>query len=100
MKNKEFSIISVNYIGDGLRNAFDREWLKLWAKKVHHVSWIIRIALFVKLPAIETIDKKAQSTFERIGATRKATGSPRQASQIMTEFSVIACDRICVSLAV
>ena len=72
----------------------------MWAKKVHHVSWIIRIALFVKLPAIETIDKKAQSTFERIGATRKATGSPRKASQIMTEFSVIAFDRICVSLAV
>ena len=76
------------------------EWLKLWAKEVHHVSWIIRIALFVKLPAIETINKKAQSTFERMRATRKATGSTSQASQIMTKFSVIAFDRIGVSLAI
>ena len=45
------------------------EWLKSWAKEVHHVSGIIGIVLFIKLPAVETINKKAQSAFERIRTT-------------------------------
>jgi hypothetical protein len=68
----------------------EREWLKWWAKEVHHVSWVIWKTLFIKLPAIETINKKAQSALKRIRATRKATRSTSEASQIMTEFSIIS----------
>lgn len=62
--------------GDGIcaRGLADkREWLKWWAREVHRVSWIIWKTLFIKLPAIERINKKTQSALERIRATRKAT---------------------------
>ena len=49
------------------------EWLKWWGKEVHYMCGIIWIVLFVKLSAVETINKKAQSAFERKWATRKAT---------------------------
>ena len=68
------------------------EWLIEWAKEVHHISWIVWKTLFIKLPAIETINKKTQSALKRIWATRKATRSTSEASQIMTEFSIISFD--------
>ena len=33
------------------------EWLRRWAKEVEYVSWIVWIALFVKLSAIEAINE-------------------------------------------
>lgn len=68
------------------------EWLIVWAKEVDHVSWIVWEMLFVKLPAIEAIHKQTQSALKRIRATRKATRSTSEPSQIMTEFSIIAFD--------
>jgi hypothetical protein len=35
------------------------EWLKSWANEVHHIRVIVWIALFVKLPAVETINEQA-----------------------------------------
>src|SRR5215217_5096100 len=62
---------------------FIREWLKSWANEVHHVRRIVRIALFVELPAVITKSKQPNSTAERIGATRKTTRLASQAGQVM-----------------
>ena len=34
-----------------------REWLNEWANEIHHMSWIVRIPLLVKLPVVEAIGK-------------------------------------------
>jgi hypothetical protein len=34
-----------------------REWLNEWANEIHHMSWIGRIPLLVKLPVVEAIGK-------------------------------------------
>jgi len=33
------------------------EWLKAWDNKIHHLGWVVRIFLFVKLPIIESMKK-------------------------------------------
>jgi hypothetical protein len=44
------------------------EWLKRWANEVDHVSLVKRIALMIKLTAVETVDKQANSTVKSIRA--------------------------------
>jgi len=56
------------------------------------MSRIIRITLFVKLSAVVTESEQAQSTLERIRATRKATRLASQASEIMSQFCIIGFD--------
>ena len=77
-----------------------REWLKTWANEVDHVSVIVWIALFVKLPAVETIDEQTQGILQRIRATGKTTGLASETCQIMTQFGIITFHRIRICFAI
>ena len=63
------------------------------------MSRIIRITLFVKLSAVVTEREQAQSTLERLRATRKTTRLASQASEIMSQFCIIGFDGKGVGLA-
>ncbi len=76
-----------------------RECLNEWAHEIHEVGRIGWEALFVELSAVEAEDKEAQSTFERIGATRETTRLASQARQIMTELCIVCLHRIGIRFA-
>lgn len=69
------------------------------ANEVHNMGWIVWETLFVQLSAIEGIDEHAYCTLQRIRATRKATRFSSQASQIMSQFCIIAFDRVGLGFA-
>ena len=60
---------------------------------------IIGETLLEKLASIEAVDKEPHSPFQSLDATGKATRTPRQASQIVTQFGIISFDRIGIGLA-
>ena len=54
---------------------------------------ISRETMLIKLAAVETKDKQAQSTLECIGTTRETTRRPGQTSQVVAQLSVIPFNR-------
>ena len=81
--------------------SFNISWecLKSWADEVHNMGSIIWKMLFMKLSAVETIDKQTQGTFQSIGTTRKTSRFASQPCQVVTEFSIVRFNRKCVCLA-
>ena len=66
---------------------------------MHDMSWIIRIALFIKLAAVVGETEQTQGTFKSMWAARKAARLPSQACEIMAQFGIIGFHRKGVRLA-
>lgn len=64
------------------------------------MSRIGRVAVLIKLAAVETKDKQAQSTLESIGTVRETTRRSGQTSQVVLQFSDITFHRegVCFAL--
>lgn len=60
------------------------------------MSGVIRKGLLMQLTMVETVHKELQGCIQRIRTTRKAAGTASQASQVMTQFSIVGFDRVSV----
>lgn len=69
------------------------------ANEVHNMGRIFWETLFIQLSTIEGVDEHAYCTLQRIRATRKAARFSSQASQIMSQFCIIAFDRVSLGFA-
>lgn len=58
-----------------------------------------RIPLFIKLSPVVAIDKQAQGTFQRMGATRKASRRSCQTSQVVAQLGVVSFHRVSIGFA-
>jgi hypothetical protein len=58
------------------------------------MSRVIGKALLMQLTLVETVHKELQGCLQRFWTTRKAAGTSSQASQVMTQFSIIRFDRV------
>lgn len=60
------------------------------------VGWV---TMLVQLAAVETVDKQAQGTLQRMRTARKTTRRPGQTSQVVSQFGIAGFDRIGVCFA-
>ena len=58
------------------------------------MSLVKRKPLSIKLSAVEAVYEQADGTIKCIRTARKAARRTSQASEVMTEFSIVAFDRI------
>ena len=77
-----------------MKTVLSREWINSWVNEFHNVGRIGREAMLVQLAAVEAIDKKAQRTFECNGTARETARRSCQTSQVVSQLSVIAFDRV------
>lgn len=57
------------------------------------MSWISRVALFVKLSPVVAVDKQPQGTFQCMRATREASRRSAQSRQVVAQLSIISFHR-------
>jgi hypothetical protein len=63
------------------------------------MSWINRVQLFIKLAPVVAVDKKSQSAYQRIKATRKAPRRSCQTHQVVAQLGVISFHPVGIGLA-
>ena len=57
------------------------------------MGWISRVALFIQLSSVVTVDKQPQGAFQRIRATREASRRSGQPRQVVAQLGVVGFHR-------